>query len=136
MTQPIAGTYSSLVTLGAASDNPTTITATGLLEGGLLVSDPGLTVVNAGGIANYAKFPGVYNPGVQFSAGGSVTNQSGGTISGSYAIYATADAVTVVNAGSITGSSIGVDLSPAAASPTKAAAQLAVAMGFTATAAP
>jgi hypothetical protein len=34
MTQPIAGTYSTLVTLGAQIDNPTTITATGLLSDG------------------------------------------------------------------------------------------------------
>ena len=50
MTQPIAGTYGTLVTLGSVSYNPTTIAATGLLSDGLLVSYPGLTVVNAGSI--------------------------------------------------------------------------------------
>ena len=32
MTYPIAGTYSTLVTLGSAIDNPTTITAAGPAE--------------------------------------------------------------------------------------------------------
>jgi hypothetical protein len=76
MTQPIAGTYSSLVTLNAGSDNPTTIAATGLLNGGLSLSYQGLTVVNAGSIAGD---PTTGN-GVFLSAAGSVTNQSGGAI--------------------------------------------------------
>ena len=43
-------------------------------------------------------------------AGGSVTNQSGGAISGYFGIYGRGATVTVVNAGSITGPDEGVDL--------------------------
>ena len=46
--------------------------------------------------------------GVCLDAGGSVTNQSGGSISGGYGIFVYSGAVTVVNAGTITGSSYAV----------------------------
>jgi hypothetical protein len=98
MTHTIAGTYTTLVTLDAAIDNPTTITQVGLLTAGLKVTYQDLTVVNAGSIA------GKHNSsGVVLDAGGSVTNQSGGAISGYDGIYGTAGAVTVVNACSIAG---------------------------------
>jgi hypothetical protein len=38
MTNTIAGTYATLVTLDTAADNPTTITSTGLLTFGLYVT--------------------------------------------------------------------------------------------------
>ena len=79
-----------------------------------------VTVVNAGTIATTKE-------GIFVHQGGSVTNQSGGSISGNFGIFATSLAATVVNAGSIAGSTTdalgsGVYLTTAAASPTKAAA--------------
>jgi Hint domain len=107
MTNTITGTYTTLVTLDAAIDNPTTITQYGLLTDSLQVSYQGLTVVNAGSIAGGAG----PSSGVLLTAAGSVTNQSGGTISGHYGITGEAGAaVTVVNAGSIAGSSRGIFL--------------------------
>ena len=76
MTNTIAGTYSTLVTLAAAIDNPTTITASGTLTDGLSVSYTGLAVVNAGSISAGSNHGGI---GVT-SRAGSVTNQSGGAI--------------------------------------------------------
>jgi hypothetical protein len=52
--------------------------------------------VNAGSITGSSK-------GVDLLVGGSVTNQSGGSISGRDGIYGKTAAMTVVNAGSITG---------------------------------
>jgi hypothetical protein len=48
MTNTIAGTYTTLVSLTTAAYNPTTIASTGLLTDGLSVSYSGLGVVNAG----------------------------------------------------------------------------------------
>ena len=98
MTYAITATSSTLVTLGSVSDNPTTITATGLLNDGLRVTYQGLTVVNAGTITAEGA-----SDGITFTAGGSVTNQSGGAITGFDGIYAKSVAATVVNTGSITG---------------------------------
>ncbi|WP_158927681.1 Hint domain-containing protein [Acidisphaera sp. S103] len=97
MTNTIAGTYTTLVTLGAAIDNPTTITQTGLLTGGLQLTYQGLTVVNAGSITGSSA-------GVYLQAGDSLTNQSGGVISGHNGIKGRLTDGTVVNAGSIAGS--------------------------------
>ena len=105
MANIISGTYSTAVTLGSISDNPTTITASGTLSDGLVTSYPGLTVVNAGQVIA----PSSFGAGVRME-GGSVTNQSGGTISGYLGIYGVTAAVTVVNAGSITGGTNGVGL--------------------------
>jgi hypothetical protein len=96
MTYTIAGTYTTLVTLDAAIDNPTTITQTGRLTDGLQVSYQGLTVVNSGGITG--------SSGIVLNVGGSVTNQSGGAISGGYGIIGEAGPAIVVNAGTIAGS--------------------------------
>jgi hypothetical protein len=102
MTHTIAATYSTRVTLGSISDNPTTITATGQLNAGLYMTYNGLTVVNAGHIAVGTTSFGTY--GVYLTANGSFTNQSGGTVGGSWGIYAFDSAVTtVVNAGRIAG---------------------------------
>jgi hypothetical protein len=99
MTHTITGTYTTLVTLNAAIDNPTTITTAGRLNDGLQVIYQGLTVVNAGSISGNAT-NGI---GIFLLAGGSVINQSGGAISGVDGIYVWTDAVTVVNAGRIAG---------------------------------
>jgi hypothetical protein len=110
MTNMITSTSATLVTLDTAADNPTTITSTGLLTGGLYVSYTGLAVVNAGSIADASN-----SFGIKFLAGGSVTNQSDGAISGYFGIYGEGGAVTVVNAGSISGSTgsfgLGIGLS-------------------------
>ena len=103
MTNTIAGTYSTLVTLGSASDNPTTITATGKLKDGLSVTYQYLNVMNAGSIAN----PG--HNAVAFYVAGTLTNQSGASISGQSGVVGYAS-VTVVNAGSIASSAQGVAL--------------------------
>ena len=63
-----------------------------------------MTVVNAGSIAGHGSWRRR-----SLLAGGSVTNQSGGTISGYDGIYGEARAVTVVNAGTIAGSSYAVN---------------------------
>jgi fibronectin-binding autotransporter adhesin len=100
MNNPITGTYGTLVTLASAFYNPTTITSTGLLTDGVSVSYTGLALVNAGRISAGSNFFGI-----EFRAAGSVTNQSGGTISGGDGVYGKEGAaVTVVNAGTIAGS--------------------------------
>jgi antigen 43 len=99
MTNMITATSTTLVTLDTAADNPTTITSTGLLTDGLSVSYTGLAVVNVGSISNGSNLFGI-----DFLTAGSVTNQSGGAISGYFAIYGKGGAVTVVNAGGIAGS--------------------------------
>jgi hypothetical protein len=103
MTNMITVTSATTVYLNMAADNPTTVTSTGLLTGGLSVSYSGLAVVNAGSItANAVGF------GIEFLTAGRVTNQSGGVIgSGDEGIQGLYAAVTVVNAGSIAGGDIG-----------------------------
>ncbi len=100
MTHTISGTYSTLVTLGSGTDNPTTITSSGLVNDGLQISFAGLVLLNAGSIAQ-----GTALNGVVLFAPGSVTNQSGGSIAGgrgiSAGIFGVNGAVTVVNAGYI-----------------------------------
>ena len=107
MTHTITATYSTAVSLSSGTDQPTTITAAARLNDGLVVSYTDLTVVNAGTIS-FSNF------GVTVTAGGSVTNQSGGAISGYGGIIDEGSiALTVVNAGRIAASgnrSTGVDL--------------------------
>ncbi|WP_158932446.1 Hint domain-containing protein [Acidisphaera sp. S103] len=106
MTNPITGTYATLVSLTVGADNPTTIASNGLLTDGLSVSYTGLAVVNAGSID-----AGSNRYGIQFLTAGSVTNQSGGSISsGGFGVYGNGGGVTVVNAGSIAGYFGGVRL--------------------------
>ncbi len=117
MTRTIATTYGSFVSLSGPADNPTTITADGVLDDGLNVwsyNEPwmitnaggilglGLTLASVGTIMNSGGISGSQGWGVNLNAGGSVTNQSGGTITG-YDAISSQGAVTVVNAGSIGG---------------------------------
>lgn len=131
MTKTITTTYSSLVTLSVAGDNPTTITTAGLLQQGLYAYSLGTawtitnagnvlsggiglqsagTVVNAGNIFG-SDAPFNHVVAVRLNAGGSVTNQSTGVISGSEGIFGAyhGGGVTVVNVGSISGQN-GIDL--------------------------
>lgn len=110
MTHTITGTFDTLVTLGSALYDPTTITSSGRLNAGLQVSQAGLIVTNAGGIGS-----GTANVGVDIIAGGGVTNQSGGSIRGTYfGILGENAGVTVVNAGVIQAFAIGVNLASGA----------------------
>ena len=108
MTHTISGTYSTLVTLGSAIDDPTSITSSGLVNDGLQISFAGLSLLNSGKIAQ-----GTALNGVALYAPGSVTNQSGGSIAGgrgiSAGIFGVSGAVTVVNAGYIA-NCVGINL--------------------------
>jgi collagen type I/II/III/V/XI/XXIV/XXVII alpha len=99
-----AGTLGGGIRLaGGVLSNAATGTATGSDRAAVYGRIGGrATLVNAGTIANTG-----FGKAVDFYAGGSVTNQSGGTIVGSGGIYAgvnggTGLALTVENAGSIT----------------------------------
>jgi predicted ribosome-associated RNA-binding protein Tma20 len=93
---------------GGSVTNQTGGTISGDDEG-IFGDNAAVTVVNAGSIAANAPRSGntTNGDGVYLAAGGSVTNQSGGAISGEYGIYGRNAAVTVVNAGTITGSIAG-----------------------------
>jgi hypothetical protein len=112
MTRTLAGSYSSLVSLTSALDNPTAITSAAQLSAGLEVSYAGPTVVNAGSITVASS-----GNGVVLDLAGSLTNQPGGVISGYYAVDGRNGALTLVNAGNIAGSNTGVYLQ--ASSPAK-----------------
>ena len=92
--------YSTLVGLDLAIDDPTTITSSGLVNDGLRISFAGLTLLNAGKIAQGTALNGVY-----LLAPCTITNQSGGSIAGgrgiSAGIFGEGGAVTVVNGGYI-----------------------------------
>ena len=121
----VFGTYLSGVTLLV---NPTTIAATARvtrsIDDASAVSGPsgtawtltnlglvsetgtggdGVSFASAGTVINAATIAGD-QVGIVLAAGGSVTNQSGGTISGYDAIKALSNPATVVNAGVIAGS--------------------------------
>ena len=103
-----AGSLSGSVTLAAGGvlSNASTGTVTAL--GGTAVygmAGGAATVVNAGVIAGYVALTG---DGIDLAGGGSVTNQSGGTISGLEGIYGAHAAMTVVNAGTIAGTTYAV----------------------------
>ncbi|WP_158929384.1 Hint domain-containing protein [Acidisphaera sp. S103] len=100
MSKTLTATYGSGVTLSSASDSPTTITSTGYLEQGLRVTYDGPWQV-----ANYGTIQGgTAGYGVYLLDGGTVTNQAGGYIGGNSAgISAKDGALTVVNAGDVTG---------------------------------
>src|ERR1700756_3451374 len=97
MTLTITGTTNTSVTLGSASDNPTTIVATSLLNDDLHMAYNGLTLVNAGRIAAGSTSVGFYGVGIRDS--GTLINEASGTITGPKAIYAYDGDVTIVNAG-------------------------------------
>jgi hypothetical protein len=101
MSKTISISYNSGITLTSAADNPTTITQSGYVNGGLYVSSPGgWLVVNQGTITDGEH-------GVSLGGAGTVTNVAGGLISGvASGVYGgPSGAVTVVNYGLITGSS-------------------------------
>ena len=128
MTHTISTTSASLVTLSGTIDNPTTITGTGLLSGGLyaaflngsdwtitnsgIVQGAGVSLVSAGTVVNTNSIvaDSTTATGVFLEAGGRVTNKSGGTISGLDGIYGgtLSSAMTVVNFGSVVGNQSGV----------------------------
>ncbi|WP_158922592.1 Hint domain-containing protein [Acidisphaera sp. S103] len=108
-----------IISTGTTAGNGIDLNAGGLIinqSGGTISGPNGIdgakttTVVNAGRIA-------AAGAGIALLAGGLVTNQSGGVISGYAAIEGLSGAVTVVNAGSITGS---YGVSPGTAEPTAA----------------
>ena len=65
------------------------------------------TVVNAGSIGGISESGSYDGRGVYLFAGGSVTNETGGVISGFHAVQARGTTVTVVNAGTISGGATG-----------------------------
>jgi hypothetical protein len=92
-----AGTNWTLTNLGM-------VAATGT-DAGVGVSFAALgTILNAGSISGNPTSSG--SAGISLVAGGSVTNQSGGAISGYDGVNVTGATATVVNAGSIAGNSI------------------------------
>jgi Hint domain len=102
MSKTIAGSYSAGITLTSVSDDPTTVTSTGLLQDGLKVLYSGAwQVLNQGTIQG----PSAY--GVYLLGGGTVTNETSGTITGHGGISG-GGGLTVSNAGSIGGGSYGV----------------------------
>jgi hypothetical protein len=95
---------------------------------GYSIASPGVTLTNFGAVIssfygvyanvpakviNYGRIggdPANLGPGIQLQAGGSITNQSDGTIDGYKGIYAGTGAATVVNTGRISGSNVGIVL--------------------------
>lgn len=107
MALTITGTIGTLVSLTLASEDPTTITATGLLTAGLSGDNSrAWEVVNAGTVSNAAAF----GSGIRLLAGGTVTNSGAASkISGAYAgIRISGAAGTVTNAGTVSGTDNGV----------------------------
>ncbi len=101
MSKTISISYRSGITLTSAADNPTTITPSGYVDGGLWVYSPGgWLVVNQGTITQGEH-------GVWLDGPGTVTNVAGGLISGvASGVYGgPSGAVTLVNYGRVTGSS-------------------------------
>jgi len=128
MTRTISGTSDGYTLTAAPGNNPATITSAGLLNGGLYAANyaaaqwtitnagrilgPGVCLASAGTVTNSGSIeaqagsaPGY---GVNLRAGGSVTNATGGTITGYAAgvyVYRTSSG-TVVNYGSIAGGNL------------------------------
>ena len=103
-----AGSLNGTLTLAAGGVFSNVSTGTITAVGGTAVygttsggtTSGAATVVNAGVIADTNTSAGY---GIDLTGGGSVTNQSGGSISGYDGIYGQGSAVTVVNGGSIAG---------------------------------
>jgi len=125
-TGAISGAKAGVYSAGGAATviNSGSIAATGMGGAGVVLATGGTVINNAGGaISGYlgdtivvVATPGsnevirAGTPGVLLTAGGAVTNNTGGTISGYDGVAGTDAAVTVTNAGSITGTSHGVAL--------------------------
>ncbi len=102
MAQTITGTIGTLVSLTLPGDDPTTITATGVLEAGLSGDKSrAWQVVNAGTVSRTVAG----GSGIQLLAGGTVTNSDAASrIKGTYAgIRISGAAGTVSNAGTVSG---------------------------------
>jgi len=96
----ISGITLTNVTLNGPADNPAYVTGTiDVTSGVALMGSSGTawTITNSGLVRSTASY------GIQLSSGGTVTNISGGTISGFSGIYQGGAPGTVVNAGIITG---------------------------------
>ena len=121
MTVTISGTYSGLLTLSGAADDPATITMTGLLNAGFYASSfttawnitnegtvlgTGATLQSAGTVVNTGDIAGTstVSSGVSLFMGGEVTNL--GLISGRYGIQARLGSANVLNLDRITGNMV------------------------------
>ena len=105
MATTISGTYANALTLALPATNPTTITAGARLNGGIAAYYTNQTVVNAGSVSASRTANGI-----RLTAGGVITNQSGGLINGYYGIDGRGGAVSVVNAATIVGANTGIYL--------------------------
>jgi fibronectin-binding autotransporter adhesin len=151
MADTITGTSTTQVTLSGAADNPATIVGTAVLDLGLYASnlsglawtitnagqilDGGITLASTGTVANAGGIANASGAGVTLDAGGSVTNQSGGTISGRTGIHAVF-AATVMNAEVVAGDTAtsldrGISCWLAAASPISVTERSAAMSGLT-----
>ncbi|HEY4173022.1 MAG TPA: Hint domain-containing protein, partial [Rhodopila sp.] len=100
MTKTISTTYTSGVTLSSTADDPTDITAAGLLEQGLTISHNGAWQITNRGTVQAPSSYGIY-----LLDGGTVTNRSFAYIGGaSGGIAGHGGALTVVNTGRINSS--------------------------------
>jgi fibronectin-binding autotransporter adhesin len=100
----ISNSYSSEITLTNTADNPVTVTGTidAATQTALYGTTPGVwTIINQGLIDSGDA------SGITLGAGGTVSNISGGVISGHYGIDFGLGAGTLLNAGSVTG--VGTD---------------------------
>jgi hypothetical protein len=96
----ISNSYSSEITLSNTADNPVTVTGTiaAASQTALYGTTPGIwTITNQGLIASGSA------SGISLGAGGTVSNISGGVITGQYGLDFGLGAGTLLNAGSVTG---------------------------------
>ncbi|HEX4505204.1 MAG TPA: Hint domain-containing protein [Alphaproteobacteria bacterium] len=102
-TSQISGDVSYVSLTSAGYTNPVTVTATGTVGGtsaNAIFANTAWTIVNYGTIASTIASKG---QGVDLSAGGSLTNEAGGVIEGSYNGAYVNKSGTIFNAGVITG---------------------------------
>lgn len=110
MSRTLTSTYTTLVSVTSSSDNPVTVATTAVLQNGLYGQN-GHGPITDWTITNYGTInAGSYHYGITLFDGGTITNQSSGTISGDTGILVSAEPGTVVNAGGIYGTVHGVAL--------------------------